>query len=602
MQEFQLSRFTKEGAQLLREVTEEFNRLGIDAANLPKIFPDDSGKIKLVFVGQYSAGKSSIIKMLTGEDVAIGAAITTQDSTPYEWNGLEIVDTPGIHTELRPDHDEITYDQINHAALLIFVITNEGFSQRMGDHFRELAIEQKRAANMVLVVNKMDRTALGNVPEQQQVIYEDLKKVTKPYDPKELYLSFVDTASYFKAQEENDERRKNRRLERSGREVFINNLNHFVAEKGVLQKINLPLNTIAAEIRNASGNTADKDNSDFAALIETFRHGKKILLDGKRECLQDIDGIISNFKTEVSRRGRDTAESLTFKDEDTDKRKLADAQERVKISAEDCAKKISDRIKAFAEQSESDLKTYEQSSFVQQVQLNFSTRLKAQGASGLAQGGAAVLGTGGAVAGAFVAQEGAQIAAQFAQPAVQIVTSEAGIFAGNATKALVTFFGAEDLGLFSAPIGNGLGNLVKSLPFFEETIVSQPTTVNRIASAFTGNGSKIFGAAMAGVAVLFSIFMLHREGKKAEEQQRELQRKRNEIMSGFNDLADDIGRDILIGVQTFMTQNVNPIIATFNEKIKAVENQTANEKVKSEKLAELLTRTENLIGEIQITH
>ena len=599
MEEFQLSKFTKEGAQLLREVTDEFNRLGIDAANLPKIFPDDSGKIKLVFVWQYSAGKSSIIKMLTGEDVAIGAAITTQDSTPYEWNGLEIVDTPGIHTELRPDHDEITYDQINHAALLIFVITNEGFSQRMGDHFRELAIEQKRAANMVLVVNKMDRTALGNVPEQQQVIYEDLKKVTKPYDPKELYLSFVDTASYFKAQEETDERRKNRRLERSGREVFINNLNNFVAEKGVLQKINLPLNTIAAEIRNASGNVADKDNSDCAALIETFRHGKKILLDGKRECLQDIDGIISNFKTEVSRRGRDTAESLTFKDEDLDKRKLADAQERVKFSAEDCARKISDRIKTFAEQSETDLKTYEQSSFVQQVQLNFSTRLKAQGASGLAQGGAAALGTGGAVAGAFIAQEGAQIAAQFAQPAVQIVTSEAGIFAGNATKALVTFLGAEDLGLFSAPIGNGLGNLVKSLPFFEETIVSQPTTVNRIASAFTGNGSKIFGAAMAGVAVVFSIFMLHREGKKAEEQERELQRKRNEIMSGFNDLADDIGRDILIGVQTFMTQNVNPIIATFDEKIKAVENQTANEKVKSEKLAELLTRTESLIGEIQ---
>ena len=176
MEEFQLSKFTKEGAQLLREVTEEFNRLGIDSSRLPKTFPDDSGKIKLVFVGQYSAGKSSIIKMLTGEDVAIGAAITTQDSTPYEWNGLEIIDTPGIHTELRPDHDEITYEQINHAALLIFVITNEGFSQRMGDHFRTLAIDQKRAANMVLVVNKMDRTALGNVPRTTASYLRRLEK------------------------------------------------------------------------------------------------------------------------------------------------------------------------------------------------------------------------------------------------------------------------------------------------------------------------------------------------------------------------------------------------------------------------------------------
>ena len=593
MEEFQLSKFTKEGEELLRGVTEEFNRLGIDSSRLPKIFPDDNGKIKLVFIGQYSAGKSSIIKMLTGEDVAIGAAITTQDSTPYEWNGLEIVDTPGIHTELRPDHDEITYEQINHAALLIFVITNEGFSQRMGDHFRELAIDQKRAANMVLVVNKMDRTQLGNVPEQQQVIYEDLKKVTAPHDPKDLYVSFVDTASYFKAMEETDERRKNRRLERSGHDAFVANLNHFVAQKGVLQKINLPLNTIAAEIRNASGNAADKDNSDCAALIETFRHGKKILLDGKRECLQDIDGIISNFKTEVSRRGRNTAESLSFEKESEaeDQNKLSDAQERVKLSAEDCAKKISERIKTFAAQSESDLKTYENSSFVQQVQMNFATHLNAQGASELAQGGAAVVGAGGAMAGALVAQQGAQFAAQFAQVAV----TPLGNAVGGAVRTGVSLALAEDAGIFSSFIGKGAGELVKSLPIFK----AEPTMLNKVAQAFTGNGSKIFGAAMAGVAVVFSLFMLNREGKKAEERERALRQKRNEIMSGFNDLADDIGRDILNGVNSFMTQNVDPIISAFDEKIKAVESVKANEKIKSEKLSELLKRTENLIGEIQ---
>ena len=582
MEEFQLSKFTKEGEELLRGVTEEFNRLGIDSSRLPKTFPDDSGKIKLVFVGQYSAGKSSIIKMLTGEDVAIGAAITTQDSTPYEWNGLEIVDTPGIHTE-----------QINHAALLIFVITNEGFSQRMGDHFRELAIDQKRAANMVLVVNKMDRTQLGNVPEQQQVIYEDLKKVTAPHDPKDLYVSFVDTASYFKAMEETDERRKNRRLERSGHDAFVANLNHFVAQKGVLQKINLPLNTIAAEIRNASGNAADKDNSDCAALIETFRHGKKILLDGKRECLQDIDGIISNFKTEVSRRGRNTAESLSFEKESEaeDQNKLSDAQERVKLSAEDCAKKISERIKTFAAQSETDLKTYESSSFVQKIQMDFTTHLNAQGASELAQGAAVVVGTGGVMTGAVVAQQGAQFAAQFAQVAV----TPLGNAVGGAVRTGVSLALAEDAGIFSSFIGKGAGELVKSLPIFK----AEPTMLNKVAQAFTGNGSKIFGAAMAGVAVVFSLFMLNREGKKAEERERALRQKRNEIMSGFNDLADDIGRDILNGVNSFMTQNVDPIISAFDEKIKAVESVKANEKIKSEKLSELLKRTENLIGEIQ---
>lgn len=595
MEEFQLSKFTKEGAELLRGVMEEFNRLGIDSSRLPKNFPDDSGKIKLVFVGQYSAGKSSIIKMLTGEDIAIGAAITTQSSTPYEWKGLEIIDTPGIHTELRPDHDEITYEQINHAALLIFVITNEGFSQRMGDHFRTLAIDQKRAANMVLVVNKMDRTAQGNVPEQQQIIYEDLKKVTTPYDPKDLYVSFVDTASYFKAQQETEPRRKNRRLERSGHDTFVANLNHFVADKGVLQKINLPLNTIAAEIRNASAGFSDKDKADMEAFIDTIRHGKKILLDSKRECLEGINGIIANFKIDISRRGRDTAESLSFNKDDqaADEKKLSDAQKRVEKSAEDCAQKISERIKTFAEQSEQNLKTYESSTFVQQVKANVLGNFNVEGANELAQGGAAVLGAGGAAGGAFVFQQGAQIAAKFAETAVTPLGNVVSTVTGFGVKNVLVGQGVP------SPIANLLskevGNFITQIPLFRANL----TTFQKIAQAFTGNGSKILGGVMAGVAALFSLFMLLREGKKAEEAERKLQQARKDIMNGFNDVAEDIARDLLKSVRNFMTANVEPIISSFDEKIKVLESAKANEKIKSEKLSELLKQTENLIGEIQ---
>ena len=593
MEEFQLSKFTKEGAQLLREVTDEFNRLGIDASRLPKNFPDAGGKIKLVFVGQYSAGKSSIIKMLTSEDVAIGAAITTQDSTPYEWNGLEIIDTPGIETELRPDHDEITYEQINHAALLIFVITNEGFSQRMGDHFRTLAIDQKRAANMVLVVNKMDRTALGNVPEQQQVIYEDLKKVTTPHDPKDLYVSFVDTASYFKAMQETDERRKNRRLERSGHDIFVANLNRFVAQKGVFQKINLPLNTIAAEIRNASGGSSDKEKADVAAYVETICHSKKILLNAKRECLEDIDGIISNFKIDVSRRGRDTAESaLSQKSEDVAKQVLADAQERVKLSTEDCAQKISDRIKRFSEQSDENLKTYESSTFVQQVQANFLANLNVQGVDGLAQGIGAAVGTGGAVAGAAIAQHGAQFAAQYAQTAV---TPLGRVVAGVASEGVGGALTAQGVHPFISDfLGGQAGNLLTKIPIFR----AEPTMLNKIARVFTNNAGKI-GTALGILGALWTIYSIIKGDEENRKRESEQQKAKNNIISGFNDLAEDIGRELSSNVRNFMTQNVDPIISAFDEKIKAVEAMTANEKIKSEKLSELLNQTENLIGEIQ---
>lgn len=57
--------------------------------------------------------------MISGIETEIGAGITTQESHVYKWNDLEIIDTPGIQTGLRADHDEITYDQISKAALLV---------------------------------------------------------------------------------------------------------------------------------------------------------------------------------------------------------------------------------------------------------------------------------------------------------------------------------------------------------------------------------------------------------------------------------------------------------------------------------------------------
>lgn len=589
MEEFQLSKFTKEGAKLLREVTDEFNRLGIDAANLPKIFPDDSGKIKLVFVGQYSAGKSSIIKMLTGEDVAIGAAITTQDSTPYEWNGLEIVDTPGIHTELRPDHDEITYDQINHAALLIFVITNEGFSQRMGDHFRELAIEQKRAANMVLVVNKMDRTALGNVPEQQEVIYEDLKKVTTPYDPKDLYLSFLDTTSWFDSIDESDAEFKAELLELSGHDIFVANLNRFVAEKGVLQKINLPLNTIAAEIRHASGGMSDEEKATLAALVATLRERKNIFVNGQNNCKKEVAMIITQFKGEINSYGLTVAENILKQSSNEDAEKIISiAQRRIEKIAASYATQIDDCTKNFVAKVEDDLKDYEKRNFFQKVNLNLQS-IAAQGAGSSNNEGALALGGGGLAAGALLAQYGGQLA-QFAIPAI----TPLGNFVGNVVKVGVGGLLAEDAGIFSGFIANQAGNFVKALPFFQAEL----TTTQRIAAFIAGN-ARLLGAGLAVAGAVLSMYMTYRDGEKAKEREREYQKAMEEIRENFSNVSDNVGEQMQNSVNQWLEQNISPVIATFDEKIKAVENQTASEKIKSEKLAELLTRTENLIGEIQ---
>src|SRR5579883_1470281 len=126
------------------------------ADKVPTTILSEDNTVVLVFAGQYSAGKSTIIKALTGrEDIATGAGITTEQAHTYDWEGIKVVDTPGVHTELRPEHDEITYRAIADADLLIFVVTNELFDSHLAQHFRKLAIDRNKAHEMMLVVNKM---------------------------------------------------------------------------------------------------------------------------------------------------------------------------------------------------------------------------------------------------------------------------------------------------------------------------------------------------------------------------------------------------------------------------------------------------------------
>lgn len=76
----------------------------------------EQGFFTVAFVGQYSAGKSTIISALTGRwDIHIDADIATDTTASYDWNGIKLIDTPGLFTD-RPKHDEITYEAIDKIA------------------------------------------------------------------------------------------------------------------------------------------------------------------------------------------------------------------------------------------------------------------------------------------------------------------------------------------------------------------------------------------------------------------------------------------------------------------------------------------------------
>lgn len=304
---FQIAELSRSKEALKEKALRALSDAGIDQ----KEAGEKSDKVKIVFAGQYSAGKSSIIKMLTGDDtIATGAKITTQKTHTYEWNGLEIVDTPGVHTSLRPDHDEISYKAIAAADILVFVITNELFDSYMADHFRRLAIDKDKAGEMILVVNKMDRAAKGNTEEQQNIIREDLRTVLAPYSPEQLHLSFLDAQSYLDSLEEreSDPELADELLERSGYTQFINTLNSYVAEKTLTSKLTTDLYVLDNELDKAiSDLTPGSEDADIDALEENLKQQRHMLIDTRTRMQREVQDIFADSAAKIREYGLDAA-------------------------------------------------------------------------------------------------------------------------------------------------------------------------------------------------------------------------------------------------------------------------------------------------------
>lgn len=268
----------RRGRELLADAPDEQVRR--QAARLPATLTGTDSPPRLVFVGQYSAGKSSLIRVLTGrEDIAVGAAITTDLATTYPWSGVEVIDTPGIHTELRPDHDATSYEAIAAADLLVFVITANLMDDHIAGHFRSLAIERDKGREMMLVVNKMQ--LVGNTPEKRRIKTDDLRRVLAPLRPEDVRLCFIDAELAWDSQREADPAAAADDWRDSGLPDFTAALDAFVREKGTAGRFTTGLYQLEQALIDAQ---AAVTTGDPAA------DGVGELLAQKRRALVDFRG------------------------------------------------------------------------------------------------------------------------------------------------------------------------------------------------------------------------------------------------------------------------------------------------------------------------
>ncbi len=310
-----LRRLIDEGNNILSRAkgflsTTQDSALNELSGKIPDSMKTDGDGVKLVFAGQYSAGKSTLLKILTGrQDIATKEGITTDTATSYDWGGITVIDTPGIDTKIHPEHDEITKKAIASADLLVFVTTNELFDSHLAEHFREIAIDAHKAPEMMLVVNKMGRCAQGNTPEAQDVIKEDLRKVTTPYSPEDFRITFTDAKSAENSKKEEDEEEAEYLWEISGIDDLTREMNAFVRDKGLNSKYTTALYTLEQVLQEAIAMQSGND-SDLAGAEEILLQRRRALTETKTDILRSVDAEIQKAVCNIQKTGRDAAAKI----------------------------------------------------------------------------------------------------------------------------------------------------------------------------------------------------------------------------------------------------------------------------------------------------
>lgn len=128
-----------------------------------------SGMVWIAFFGKTSAGKSSVINSLLGEDLAEvdprHGTTKRQIVYPYQKHRWMLVDVPGILDG--GVHEQIALDEANKAHGLVFVIDGEPYHDEL-ELFKRLH-EAYPTRPIIVFVNKLDILELNSIPAQEHV-------------------------------------------------------------------------------------------------------------------------------------------------------------------------------------------------------------------------------------------------------------------------------------------------------------------------------------------------------------------------------------------------------------------------------------------------
>ncbi len=257
----------------------------------------EQGILTVAFVGQYNAGKSTTISALTGRrDIRIDSDIATDKTASYDWNSIKLIDTPGLFTD-RMDHDEITYEAINKADLLVFSLTYMLFDSVTAENFKKLAFEKGYRWKMMLVINKMSDEA-GEEAQKIANYRKSLAEALKPYSIDEFPICFIDAKDYCEGVDTDEDFL----IEISRFQTFIDALNNFVDRRAAMARFDTPIR-IALGCVDEAQLSFTRNSSEDSAFLEVLTRLSRTVRKERDRLRIKVKNIALEMSSAVAKEG-----------------------------------------------------------------------------------------------------------------------------------------------------------------------------------------------------------------------------------------------------------------------------------------------------------
>ena len=252
--------------------------------------------VTIAFVGEYNAGKTSIINLLTNNDYLVSSNVGTQKATKTQWNDYILIDTPGMGSG-KPEHDEETKKWLAEADLLIYILTTDLLTNFSGERFSNIIKNFNRNQELMLVMNMIDQE--GNHIE---VYKEELQSFIEPIPLSEFYPTFISAEYMHKSMQQVDEEDKNYYRKESNFDIFIETLNGFLMNKKQKAILSTPLTRIYSlsqtfEIKS----DFDKEIELLNYKIQLFNETEKSLVQLNKNYNLDLKSCVDETSGEIFR-------------------------------------------------------------------------------------------------------------------------------------------------------------------------------------------------------------------------------------------------------------------------------------------------------------